>query len=112
MRRRKIRTYERHESRASEAITVAWTLSVVMVLATGLMALAARVYVLARPGAERMRALEELALFAACVIGLVSLALLPVVYRVRRRPPPLAIVIFAVIAAAAPLLLVLIQSVQ
>lgn len=105
-------TYERNESQTSKAVTVGWSLSVVMVLACVLMALAARLLSWAQPNSERLPVLQEFALGSACLIGAVSLLLVPVVYKVRRIPPPLGLAVFGVIAAAAPWIVVLVRSLQ
>ena len=105
-------SYEQNESQSSKAVTIVWSLSVVMVLACTLMAVAARLLLWALPNADKLPVLEAFALFAACVVGVVSLVLLPVVYRVRRIPPPMGLVVFGVMVAAAPWLIVAIRSVQ
>lgn len=104
--------YEQNESQASKAVTIVWSLSVVMVLVCVLMAIAARLFIWAQPDSEKLPVLEAFALFAAGVIGVVSLVLLPIVYRVRRIPPPIGVVVFAVIVAASPWLVVAIRSLQ
>ncbi len=92
------------ESGAGEAATVAWTVSVTMVAACDLAAVAAHVYLLRNPGVRSVAVLGQLMLFGGAVIGVASLILLPVVYRVRRVPPPTGFTVFAACAAAAPLL--------
>jgi hypothetical protein len=66
----------------------------------GLSALVLRQYM---HDAQGLRTIGGLAQFCAFLLALVSMALLPVVYRVRRVPPPLTLVVFAVIAAGVPL---------
>jgi hypothetical protein len=56
--------------------------------------------------------LRELVLLAAAIIGFVSLALLPIVFRVRRVPPPSGLTVFAVCAAAAPILALLVRNLR
>ena len=92
------------ENQTSEAATVAWTVTVTMVVACDLAAVAAHVYLLFNPGAKWAGMFSGLMLLSGALIGVGSLALLPVVYRLRRAPPPLGFVVFAVCAAAAPIL--------
>jgi hypothetical protein len=92
------------ESQTAEAATVAWTVSVTMVVACDLAAVAAHVYLLYNPTEKRAGMFGGLMLLSGALIGAGSLALLPVVYRLRRTPPPTGFVVFAVCAAAAPIL--------
>lgn len=105
-------SYEPNESQASKALTVGWSLSVIMVLACILMALAARLLSWALPDSERLPILEEFALGSACLIGAASLLLVPVVYKVRRIPPPLGLAVFGVVVAAAPWIVVIVRSLK
>ena len=94
------------ESRAAEAVTVAWMLSVLATAAADVGALL--LWLLGRfwpvpAGREQAWIFLPLLLaFMAAITGLVCLLLIPVVYRVRRDPPPLAITIFAAVASAIP----------
>ena len=110
--KRREASYEPNESQASKAVTVGWSLSVIMVLACVLLALAARLLSWAQPASERLPVLEQFALGSACVIGAVSLLLVPVVYKVRRIPPPLGLAVFGVLVAAAPWIVVLVRNLQ
>lgn len=100
------------ESVAGEAATVAWTVSVTMVAACDLAAIAAHVYLLRNPGVHSIAVLAQLMLFGGAVIGAASLVLLPVVYRVRRVPPPTGFTVFAACAAAAPILALIARAIQ
>ena len=92
------------EDRAAEAVTVAWTVSVTAVFMADLVAIAAHFYRLANPESKAAIAFEAIMLLSACGMGLVSLALLAVVWRVRRVQPPLGFVVFAGSVAIAPVL--------
>lgn len=105
-------SYEANESQASKAMTVGWSLSVVMVLVCALMAGAARLLYWAQPESEMLPVLEEFAFMSAVVIGIVSLLLLPLVYKVRRIPPPLGLAVFGAVVAAAPLIVLLLRSLR
>lgn len=100
------------ETRAGDAATVAWVVSVMMVLLCDIGAAAAhwwsRDY--ANPGG--IAVFKELLLFSGAVIGFVSLALLPIMLKVRRVAPPTGILVFAVCVAAAPMAAILAQNLR
>lgn len=100
------------ESRTSDAATVCWTVSVTTLLMCNVAAVAAQLYARRHPQARGVLMLGEMLLLAGAVIGVASLALLPVVYRVRRVPPPRGLAVFAVCMAAAALLAVIVRAVQ
>jgi hypothetical protein len=81
------KSHEPAESRASEVVTLAWTVSVTGVLVADLIVVAAHLYVRGHPRAEPARALEAIMLLSAAIMGAASLALLPVVWRTRLKPP-------------------------
>ena len=97
------------ETRAAEALTVGWMLSVMTTFACDLAAVAARLVHAARPGLERVVVLGELLLFAAVVSGVVSLLLAAMVLRVRQVAPPRGITTFALVVAVAPLVALFIR---
>ena len=49
-------------------------------------------------------------LFSALVVGIVSLALTPVVYKLRRDPPPRSITIAVLIVGIAPLVAMVLRA--
>jgi RsiW-degrading membrane proteinase PrsW (M82 family) len=98
------------ESSPAEAATVAWTVAVTMVVACDVAAIAAHLYLLRHPGERPVAVLAQLMLFGGAVIGVASLALLPVVRKLRRVPPPTGFTVFAVCAAAAPVLALVAQA--
>jgi hypothetical protein len=100
------------ESRASGAVTVCWTVSVTTLLMCNIAAVAAQLYARRYPDARGMLMLGEMLLLAGAVIGIASLVLLPVVYRVRRVPPPQGLVVFAACLAIAPVLAVIVRAVH
>jgi hypothetical protein len=95
------------ENRASEALTIAWTVSVTGVLVADLIVVAAHLYVRSHPEAQPARALEAFMLLSAALMGAISLALLPVVWRTRRLKPPQGYMVFAVLVAVAPIVTLL-----
>jgi hypothetical protein len=92
------------ESRASEVTTIAWTVSVTGVLIADLMVVAAHLYARSNPDAQPARLLETIMLLSASAMGIVSLVLLPLVWRTRRLKPPTGYIAFAIFVSAAPLL--------
>lgn len=92
------------ESRSAEAATIGWLLCVFTTLACVCGALVARWI-----GLARLPILAGLLLFAALVIGVISLGLGLIVYRVRNVPPPLGVYVFAVAVAALPIIVILVN---
>jgi hypothetical protein len=92
------------ESRASEAMTIAWTVTVTGVTISNLVVVAAHLYVRSYPESQPARAFEAIMLMSAAAMGATSLALLPVVWRTRQLKPPLGYTIFAALVATAPVL--------
>lgn len=91
------------ESRASEAVTLAWTSSVTGVFVADLVVAAAHVYTRSHPEARAAAALEAIMLLSAAVMGTISLVLLAVVWRTRQLKPPRGYMTFAALVAAAPI---------
>jgi hypothetical protein len=98
-----------NESQAAEAATIGWMLCVLTATVCELGVLAARLYFLWHPDATVIGTAGELLLFASAIIGLVTLALIPVVYRVRRVKPPSPVTAFAVAVGIVPWLILLRQ---
>jgi hypothetical protein len=99
-----LRSGEPPEERSTEAITIAWTASVTSVLLADLVTIVAHFYARSHPESKTAPPFEAIMLLTACVMGLVSLVLLVVVWRVSRLKPPLGFVVFAALVAAAPIL--------
>jgi hypothetical protein len=97
------------EEQSTEIVTVCWTLSVVMALVFDLGAALARLYVRQNPENEMAAMFSGLVFFSAAVVGVVSLALLPIVLKLRREPPPRGFVMFAIAVGVAPLGMALAQ---
>ena len=99
------------ESRAADAITIAWTVTITTLIFCHLATLGAVGYVSAVPEAKKMVLLKEMLLFAAAVVGVLSILLLPLVYRFRRVPPPRGLVVFVLCLSLAPLLVLLLRAI-
>jgi len=95
------------ETRASVAITVAWMVSLTMTLVSVVCTLLASWYVAAHPDSQRMPLFKDLMLSGGALVGLLSLVLLVVVYRVRRHAPPTGLAVFAACLAIAPIVTVI-----
>jgi membrane protein YdbS with pleckstrin-like domain len=98
------------ESRSMEVLTIGWMLMVVTTLGCEVGFVAARWISGGTQGPLMM--LSQLLLFAALVIGLVTLLITPVVVRGRRLPPPPAVTAFAVVIAAAPLAMAAVEMLK
>ena len=100
------------ETKAADAVTVAWMLAVTCALmcevSTGLL----RAYLTFVPDGPKVALLAELLLFAALVAGIVSLLILPVVLKVRRLAPPRPVTIVSVVVGVAPLIAYLTRSLR
>jgi hypothetical protein len=93
----------RQEDRAAEAITIAWTASVTSVLLADVVTIVAHFYARSHPESKVAPPFEAIMLLTGCVLGLASLAMLVVVWRVSRLKPPRGFVVFAALVAAAPI---------
>ena len=98
------------ETKASDSLTVFWTVTVLTVLVTNVMTIAAHYYLVANPEAEKMALLKGLLMFTGALVGGVSLIVLPILYRVRKVPPPPGLAVFGACVAVAPILVVLAQT--
>lgn len=70
------------------------------------------VLAVAWPEERGLGVFHELMLFAATVAGVISLLMLPVVFRVRRVPPPVGLAVFGVCAAVAPMLALVVRALR
>lgn len=61
-------------------------------------------------GGTSFELLRGILLFAAVVLGLVTIILTAIVWRLRRVPPPMGITLFALVVAIVPMLTIVIQS--
>lgn len=92
------------ETRASEALTVFWTVTVLMVLVADVLIVALHWYLWSNPEAEKLQLLEGLLLFSSALVGGLSLAVLPILFRIRQVPPPTGLAVFGACVCAAPIL--------
>ncbi len=117
MSKRKRRTQqppqEKTDPQTVEMLTVGWMLSVVTTLICEVGFVLARAYLLlVDPTASRMGVLAGMLLFAAAVVGVISLVLCAVVVKLRRAPPPQGVIVVAVVIGAIPLLAMALGSLR
>jgi hypothetical protein len=98
------------ETQAAVAATVAWTVATTMVLTCNVVAIGAHLFAGANPGQQGPALFRDMLLLTGVAIGLVVLALLPVVYLVRRVPPPTGYAVFAACVAAAPIVALVVRA--
>jgi hypothetical protein len=93
-----------------ESLTVAWMLSVVTTFVCEVVSVILSWYTTRiNPEAVGLRTFGALLLFAAFVIGIISLLMLPVILKTRREPPPRGILVFSIVVGVAPLLLAFLE---
>ena len=91
-------------AQSADLLTVNWMLSVMTTLLCEVGFLLARAYVLfVDSEAHRMGVLSGMMLFAACVIGLISLGMCAAVVRYRKPRPPQSVILCAVVICVLPL---------
>ncbi|MDZ4659826.1 MAG: hypothetical protein SH868_19805 [Bythopirellula sp.] len=100
------------ESKSSEALTVAWTVTITTLLFSNLAIVAAHYFSLQYPDNNGLRLMKEMLLIAGATLGVISLALLPIVYRVRTLAPPTGLAVFGACLAAAPVLALVVRSLR
>lgn len=98
------------ESRTTEVLTIGWMLTVFTTLVCELGFAVTQWFSPAEGG--MLRVLSGMMLFAALVIGFLSLLLTAVTARSRREPPPRGITVFAVVVGAAPMLIMVAHLLQ
>jgi hypothetical protein len=99
------------ESRTADVATIGWMLMVITALVCELGFAVARWFASAEPDGP-LDVLAQLLLFAAAVIGLISLIAAPLAIKSRREPPPRGITVFALLVGAAPLAIMVAQMVR
>jgi hypothetical protein len=91
------------ESRGAEFVTVGWLLSALTSLVCEVAAMVVAFVAQRAAEPQNWELLAGLLTFSALVVGLASLALLPVVLKTRRVAPPLGVTAFAALVSSAPL---------
>ena len=91
-----------NEDRRSVAVTVAWMLGMLVTLLAEFIGIIAN--------GMHLTMLPQLMLFVAVVGGVVTMALLPLVYRFRAVPPPRSISVFSVLVSVLPIVVLFAMS--
>ena len=99
------------ESRPADVATIGWMLTVMTALICELGFAVTHWFATANPDGP-LDVLSRMLLFAAAVIGLISLLAAPVAIRTRREQPPHGITVFALLVGAAPLAIMLAQMMR
>lgn len=94
---------DRADLRRGEVVTVAWSLTVLTTLGAQIFAGLAALIGAMWAEATAITILFRLLIVSAAIAGVLSLILLPMVYRFRQDRPPTAIVVASLLIAAAPL---------
>lgn len=92
------------EEPAVDAITIAWTSSVVCVLTADLVLILTRIYLINHPESQTGSLFAAIMLLTASLLGTISLVLLAVVWRTSRLKPPLGFSGFAALISLAPII--------
>ena len=100
------------ESNSAEALTVAWMVTVTTLFFANLAIVGAHYFSLQYPDAEGLHLMREMLLIAGSALGVISLVLLPIVYRVRVVAPPPGLAVFGACLAIAPVLAVAVRNLQ
>jgi hypothetical protein len=100
------------ETQAADALTIGWMLAVFTSLICQISALAVSWIAVANPRLAGLKNFGAMLFFAAMVIGVVAIALIPVLHKIRTVPPPRAIVGFAVVVSIAPWIVLVVQSLR
>jgi len=101
------------EDRRGEALTVAWTLTMMATLGAEVVGAAARgVMALSASPPTRLLAFPGLMLLTATVTGSLCLIMTPFVYRLRRVPPPTVVTTLAVTVSVLPIAIAVMMAVH
>lgn len=96
----------------ADLLTVCWMLGLMTTLLCEAGALLAWLLALGFPAMQWVSLLSGVLLFAALVVGLGTIAAMPVVWRVRKNAPPKPIAVLALVAGLIPLAVILLQALR
>ncbi len=98
------------ESRTAVAATVAWMLALMATVSAEVLGLACQLYTVIGEDHAIIRVLATVMLLVACLAGLITLVMIPIVLQVAEKRPPRVIVLLAAMAGSLPLLVILGQQ--
>ena len=102
--------YQREaESRTAVAATVAWMLALMATVFAEVLGLACQLYMVIGENLEVVRMAASVMLFVACLAGLITLVMIPIVLHVAEKQPPRVIVLLAAMVGSLPLFVILWQ---
>lgn len=100
------------ESRAAEAVTVAWMLCFLATVLAEALGLLTRMAMAFGVEMAAIRVLSITLLLVALLSGLVTLVLTPVAIKLRRHAPPRPVIIMACVTGILPLLTLVLLSLR
>jgi hypothetical protein len=110
--KKRSRTKAAEESRAVEILTIGWLLTVITALACEAGSLGASLAANLFDAGDGIKILAGFLLFAAVIIGFISLLIAPVVLKSRKTPTPRVVIVVAVCAGVLPMLTIFWQLAQ
>ncbi len=94
------------ESRAAEAVTVAWMLTTLATLVAEVGGVIGWLLLVSAADPQKLArsvaVLPGLILYIGLITGIIGLVLAPVAHRIRRVPPPTSVTVVAVVIALSP----------
>lgn len=99
------------ESRTAVAATVAWMLALVATVLAEVLGLACQLYSVLVEASDLMRVLAAVMLYVACLAGLVTLVMIPIVLHVAQHPPPRVILRVAAVAGSLPWMVIVLEQI-
>lgn len=97
------------ETQAAELIMAGWGVALLTTLICEVAAALLYLYTGLRPTSLQLQMLTGMFHFAALVMGLIALAMIPMLFKVRQDPPPPAVVTLALVISGLPLVGLLLQ---
>lgn len=101
--RRSKESVQLQDEPAADAITIAWTSSVVCVMTADAVLILTQLYLINHPESKTGYLFSAIMLLTASLLGLISLTLLPIVWRTSRLKPPPGFSVFAALISIAPI---------
>jgi hypothetical protein len=91
------------ETRAAEFMMAGWGIVLLTTLICELAAALLYLYAGVRPASPQLRMLTSMFHVAAVVVGAISLAMIPALFKLRRQPPAPSVVTMALVIGGLPL---------
>jgi len=91
------------ETRTAEFMMAGWGIVLLTTLICEVAAALLYLYAGVRPASAQLRMLTSMFHIAAVIMGAISLAIIPVLFKLRRQPPAPSVVTMALVIAGLPL---------